>query len=401
MELTQFLTSKVTVQAVTDLIDSRPNAIDLGYVGAEYMPEVYQDVTEFKRSVARLMPSIIARDVAPNATGRFGMALKRQQVGGNLIDSAAHLHYDGEEFEMFLSLVRGIQGDQVRANMPAVMNYLQIVDRQLLVPLDMNKERKRLTLMGTGKAFYEAHRQDLLTLEPALNVYDASQITVVTQASGKSIYGGASADFIADIRAAVEDAKKDGYEIAEILCHSLSEQTVLGLTSTREALGAQTLYVETGGQLNVKMNAGTVDSTQLNAYLRSQKLPQIRTYDGYFRDMVHAEGDPVGTPGTYVTQSYIPEGRFILVPDGTTMPELIPEDVRGPQAILTPVDPRRRVGVHIIGRPTGQSRGPRTYVFGPYYHEGIDPNMDGDSTVAHMPFNLMPGGFRVIEYQKP
>lgn len=400
MELSTFLNHPVTQGAVSELIDNRPNAADRGYAGAEYLPEVNMDVTEYKRTVTVLLPSIIARDVAPLSTGRFGSGVKRQSVGGGLIDSAAHMHYDGEEFEMFLALIKDLPGETVRASMPAVAQYLRLTDSHLLTPLDMNKERKRWTLMGTGRAWYENNRQDDFKLPPVLNVFDAGQTQVVTQASGKSIYGGADADFFEDYRAQVDAAQAAGYPITEAVMHSRTRQQILNLPSTKNALGATTLNVVTGGQVEVQMQQGAATVDAFNAALVARDLPPVRVYDGYFTDMVHDIDDPAGAPGTYVSRSYVPVGRVILIPRADVSLDFMPAEPTMPQRILTPFTSQRRVGIHVIGRPTGQSNGPRTYVFGPNYHPGVNPNLDGDSLVSHMPFLHVPAGFRILEYQQ-
>jgi hypothetical protein len=394
MELGVFLNSTVVKGATTEVVRERPNPADRGLYGAALLPEVYKDTDRFERKVTMLGRAMIANDVAPLSRGRMKGAIRRSQVGGGLIDSAAHLHLDGEDIEAFLALVRELQGDTVRATMPEVQRYMQLVDRFLLEPLDQNRERKRWTLMGTGKAYYENSRQDDFTRPPVLNVFDASQITVVTGAD--SIYGGADADFIADVDARIQAAQDLGYEIREIVMTSGTQRQILGLSSTRQALGMTSLDVSTGGGLTVNMQSGLATSTALNAFLASTNRPTIRVYDGRWFDQVQAEDDPEGVYGTTVSRTYVPHGRLIFVPQGDGM-DMNLEDPTVPFKVEV-FNPNNSVGLHVIGRPTAQTQGARVYVFGPYYHEGVHPNMDGDSVVAHMPFLTSPAGFQVVEY---
>ena len=398
MELATFLRSRVTQEAVIELVRERLNPADRGYMGAEYLPEIIVRSDRYERSILKLGPAIIANDVAPLSTGRFGSRLSRQTVGGGLIDSAAHMHYDGEEIEMFIQLVEELPGDTVRASMPELATYLSITDQHLLTPLDMNKERKRWTLMGTGRAYPDGARDDDFTKPPVLDVYDASQTTVVTQASGRSIYGGVDADFIRDYREAVQRASALGYTITESVMHGDTLTQILSLPSTKEALGMTTLAVNTGGSLSVQMSQGVATEEALAAQLRAQKLPPIRTYSGTWATQVRAAGDPAGPVGQYVVTPYIPQGRVVLVPQAGPLDLSIVEPAT-PQ-VITPFNAQRRVGVHVIGRPTGQSRVANPLVFGPNFHEGVNPNMDGDSILAHMPFLNFPGGFQVLEYQQ-
>lgn len=398
MELGTFLSNRVTQDAVSDLVRQRLNPADRGYLGAEYLPEVFLDVDEYKRSIWKLGPAIIANDVAPLSTGRFGSKMERQRVGGGLIDSAAHMHYDGEEIEMFISLIKDLPGETVRANMPALTQYLRLTDVHLLEPLDMNRERKRWTLMGTGQAYPDGAADDDFTKPPVLDVYSNAQTNVIPAGNARNIYGGADADFFLDYREAVDAARADGYPILEAVMHSRTRQAILDLASTKQALGGTTLNVISGGQLQVQQQAGAVSADAFNAALSARGLPPVTVYDGTWATQVRAVGDAAGAPGTFITRPYIPLGRVIYVPQASPVDASIITEPSVPQRTLTPFGNQRRIGIHVIGRPTGQSEGGKVYLFGPNFHPGVNPNMDGDSINAHMPFLNFPGGFRVTEY---
>lgn len=396
MELQAFISNEIVRDQVREVVTQQQPA-DLGFAGAALLPEQVRDVQSFSKKVTVLGGALIANDVAPLSTGVQKGAMMRYSIGGSLIDSAAHMHYDGEDIEYLMALVRELRDSDVRPDAPAVMTYLGLVDHHLLRPLMMNRERKRWSLLGTGKAYQDGARDDDFTKPPVYNAYAAEQIETITTASGRSIFGGADADYIRDTREMVQAKLAKGIRVRESWMNSVTAEAILALPSTRRDLGMMQLDVTTGGNLAVNMTQGTATLDQLNSKLASLSLPTIRVYDGFWADQVRAAGDPAGPVGTVVTAKYLPDGRVIDVP----FPNIADMSMIDPTVPfrVTPFNRDAVIGLHIIGRPTGQNAA-GVNVFGPNFHSGVNPNIDGDSIMAHMPFLNVPYAMGVRNYQK-
>ncbi|AWT34574.1 hypothetical protein DM785_02655 [Deinococcus actinosclerus] len=396
MDLQAFLTNPAVTQAVNELVRLAQPA-DLGYLGATYFPEQIRDLQSYTKKVTVLSGAMMANDVAPLSTGVQKGAMQRYSIGGSLIDTAAHMHYDGEDIEYLMALVKELRGDTVRPDSAEAVAYLNFVEMHLLTPLLMNRERKRMSLLGTGKVYQDGARDDDFTKPPVYNAYAPEQVVTVTTASGESIFGGADADFIRDTRERVDAARTRGVTIRELLMSSVTLNAILALPATRRDLGLLQLDVTTGGNLAVAMTQGAATQEQLNAKLTSLSLPPIRVYDGMWSDQVRVAGDPAGPVGTVVNVKYVPDGRVIYVPQANVM-DMSLVDPTIPFRV-TVFDRTAAIGVHIIGRQTGQDNA-GVNVFGPTFRPGLNPSIDGDSGMAHMPFLNVPYALTVVNYQK-
>lgn len=406
MELNVFMTSPVTRGWIEEVVRADLQENQQSNRAAQYFPRVFQDVTEIDKTIYSLAAPIIAADVAPLSTGRTGEGIQEQRIRGSLIDSAARYGFQGKKLEQLralLSIIESVPGDTVTlrngvANR-ALDAYFGFMNTRVLQPLYMNMNRKDWTLMRTGKAWQDGSRDDDFTRPPLISVYGTQQTTVVTAGSSTNIYGGADADFFQDIQDAVNRAAARGWKIREVVMTSATRQTILGLTSTKTAVGGMSLNVVTGGQVEVQMQQGNATAEAFNSALAARDLPPVIVEDGVWRDQVRAEGDPAGPVGTFVTQKYVKDGEVILVPENSPEDDAFIQEEFLLSGLVDAPNPTAK-GVHVVGRPTAQDRGPRLYLFGPYYQEGENPSLTGSGIAAHMPFLAGPGGFEILVYAR-
>ena len=405
MRFADFFGSPVTQAWLTEAIRADLTSNQEGNRAAQLFPRTLQDVSELNKRVIALPRPIIAADVAPLSQGRQGGGLSKQHIRGTLIDSAAKYHYQGadiEDLRYLLSAIEAIPGDTVslrtsNLGLEAAFGFMRT---HVTEPLYMNMNRKDWTLLRTGKAWADGSRDDDFTRPPLMALYGTEQTTVVTAGATSNIYGGADADFFNDYQSAVNRARARGWRIREAVMNSNTRQQILGLESTKIALGGKTLDVSSGGQVQVRYAEGAATTAAFDTALADRQLPGVVIEDGFWQDQVREAGDPAGAVGTYVMGAYVPDGVVILIPESRPEERAFIQNEMLLAGLPAPTD-GTAVGIHLIGRPTAQDEGAKIYTFGPYYERSENPSIRGSGIAAHMPFLAGPAGFEVLEYAKP
>lgn len=407
MDIGTFLGSTIAQAYITEAVRQDIQVAQPNSNAVAYFPRVLSDETVLKRRVVSLAQPIIAADVAPLSTGRMGSGLRKQEIGGSLIDSAARYDYQGKDIEdlrTFFSLVRAVPGTTLSLTSPisnqALASYFEFVNNHVLQPLYMNMDRKDWTLLRTGKAWPDGSRDDDFTRPALLNMYNTSQTTIIASGNSRNIYNGPAADFLEDAQGRVTAARARGWRIREMIMNSNTRTAILALASTRTAVGGMTLQVETGGQMAVNYTQGNATADALDAALVARRLPPIVIEDGFWRDQVRADNDPSGEVGDYVIGAYVPDGEIIFVPESLPEEQAFVQNELLIQGVVAPQDGRAK-GIHMIGRPTAQDEGAKVYLFGPYYDRSENPRLHGSGIAAHMPFLAGPAGFEIYKYVKP
>ncbi len=407
MDLTAFLTSGITRAYIDEAIRADLTTTQQGNRAATYFPRVLQDVTEINRRIVSMRPPIIAADVAPLSTGRQGGGMQKQEVRGNLIDSAARYEYQGRDIEDLRALraiIDAVPGDAVNlsdgASNRALETFFSFMSVHVLEPLYMNMNRKDWTLLRTGKAWNDGTRDDDFTHPALISLFAAQQITAIAPGNAKNIYNGSAPDFFMDYQDAVTRAQTRGWKIREAVMNSNTRRQILSLASTRTATGGMALNVVTGGSVEVQMTQSNATVEAFNSALAARDLPPVVVEDGKWTDQVRAAGDPAGAVGEYVSGAYLPDGVVIFVPESRPEERAFVENEVLLSGLPIAVDGTAK-GIHLIGRPTAQDEGAKVYLFGPYYERSENPRLWGSGILAHMPFLAGPAGFEVLEYIKP